>query len=129
MTIEVMKNHKINNKHKRCTCSIGKLIHSIPMNKHMKDRLIKASDPNEQSNAIHHYKVNIIKDFKETKNTKYETKVYELKERLRIVYYDEYMEKKEKTFKLAKCGLEAGKQNAFLEKNKLTYHLVGNGNI
>jgi hypothetical protein len=67
----------------------------------MKDRLIKASDPNEQLNAIHHYKVNIIKDFKETKNTKYETKVYELKERLRIVYYDEYMEKKEKTFKLA----------------------------
>ena len=67
----------------------------------MKDRLIKASDPNEQSNAIHHYTVNIIKDFKETKNTKYETKVYELKERLRIVYY---VEKKEKTFNLAKCA-------------------------
>jgi hypothetical protein len=122
MTPELMKSNKINQKHKKCNCKITQLIKAVHMNNHMQDWLIKASDPNEQLCQITHHKVKIIKDFKENKSTRYDTKVYESKDRLRIIYYDDQLEKKEKVIKVTKCGLEEGKKkvNDFLKSNKLT---------
>jgi len=53
----------------------------------------------------------------------YETKVYKLKERLRVVYYNDKQEMKKKDFKLTKCGFEEGKKkvNDFLDTNKLSF--------
>ena len=54
-------------------------------------------------------------------NTRYENKIYVCDGKLKLVYYDEQLKKKEKCIKIQRCGFEAGKEkmNEFINMNSI----------
>ena len=123
LTAEDIKAHGINKKHARCSYTITRLLPAMPMNKHMQSRLTVAAEEEGEPQVERPQEVKIIKDFKpQQTNTRYETKVYECSDHLRVVYYDMNLEKKVKEMKFKQCGIEEARQKAkdFVRMTKIS---------